>query len=239
MCRNQAAYRIILGWCKLNTYGSHGGAHIVGVGDALIHDLAAGDVGDIGPGAVLRQNGAPGGGGGPLGRGGALVAVGHRHPVLPLSGAEVGAGDGGGPAGVAAVDEHGRQRQGFAHGGAGTVQAVEGNAEVPQAEGGADALVQQVSGADIVQVAGLQLGLIQRPLDNLFLHGGFRLFPGLFSEEGIIGQLVKVGGQGALRLLLAADVGVGDDGGGMGKSDGAFADTLFVHGGHLVFVGCP
>ena len=89
MCRNQAAYRIILGWCKLNTYGSHGCAHIVHVADAPVHDLAAGDVGDIGAGAVVRQDGAAGGGGGPLGRGGPLVAVGHRHPVLPLGGAEV------------------------------------------------------------------------------------------------------------------------------------------------------
>lgn len=39
MCRNQAAYRIILGWCKLNTYGRHGRAHVVGVGDALVNDL--------------------------------------------------------------------------------------------------------------------------------------------------------------------------------------------------------
>ena len=130
--------------------GGHGGAHVVHVTDAPVHDLAAGDVGDIRSGAVVRQDGTPCGSGGPLSRGRPLVAIGHRHPVLPLGGAEVGTGDGGSPAGEAAVDEHGRQGQRLAHGGAGAVQAVEGDAEVPQAEGGADALVQQVPGADIV-----------------------------------------------------------------------------------------
>ena len=63
-------------------------------------------MGDIGAGAVLRQNGAARGGGGPLGRGRPLVAVGHRHPVLPLGGAEMGTGNGGDPAGIAAVNDN-------------------------------------------------------------------------------------------------------------------------------------
>ena len=63
MCRNQAAYRIILGWCKLNTYGGHGSAHVIYVADAPVYDLAAGDVGDIRSGAVVRQDGTPCGSG--------------------------------------------------------------------------------------------------------------------------------------------------------------------------------
>ena len=48
MCRNQAAYRIILGWCKLNTYGGHGGSHVIGICDALIYHSAYGGSIDIG-----------------------------------------------------------------------------------------------------------------------------------------------------------------------------------------------
>ena len=114
--------------------GGHGGAHVVGVGDALVHDAPAGHVRHIGAGPLLRQDGAAGGGGGPLGGGGALTAVGHRHPVLPLGGAEVGAGHGGRPAGEAPVDEEGRQGQRLPHGGAGAVQPIEGDAELPQTE---------------------------------------------------------------------------------------------------------
>ncbi len=40
--------------------------------------------------------------------------------------------------------------------------------------------------------------------------------------------------QGALPLQLAADVGVGDDGGGMLQSDGAAPDPFVIHSGLLV-----
>ena len=229
MCRNQAAYRIILGWCKLNTYGGHGGTHVIGVSHAPVHDFAAGDMGDIGAGTVIGQNGAAGGGGGPLGGGSPLAAIGHRHPVLPLGGAEVGAGKGGGPAGKAAVDEQRRQGQGFSHGGAGAVEAVEGDAKVPEPKGGTNALVQQVSGQDIIQIGGFQPGPVQRPLKNFLLHGGLAFFPGLFPEKGIIGKFVEISGQRAVSLLPSADVGKGQDRGRMGQGDGAFADTFFVH----------
>ena len=210
--------------------GGHGGAHVVGIGDSLVHDAAAGDVGDIGSGALPVQEGAAGGGGGPLGGGGALVAVGHRHPVLPLGGAVVGGGDGGAAAGKPAVDQHGRQGQGLPHGGAGAVEAEEGDAEVPQAEGGADALVQQVPGQDIVQVLRFQFRFLQGLPQHRLLHGGLRLLPGLLPEEGVGLQPVEVVRQGALAFKFSPDVGEGQHGGGMGQGHGPAAQAFFIHG---------
>ena len=69
--------------------------------------------------------------------------------------AEVGGGHGGGLFREAAINGHGRQGEGFPHGGAGSVEPVKGHAEFPQTEGGTDALVQQVPGENIIQVSGL------------------------------------------------------------------------------------
>ena len=186
-------------------------------------------MGHVGPLALLLQDGAAGGGGRPLGRGGPLAAVGHRHTVLPLGGAEVGGGHGRRPAGKAAVNKQRRQGQGLPHGGAGAVQPVEGNAEVPQAEGGAHALVQKVSRQNIVQVSGLEARLIQSAAQSPLLHGGLRFFPGRLSEKGILAQLVKAAAKGALALEFPADAGAGADGGGMGQGHGPAAHTLQIH----------
>ena len=167
--------------------GGHGAPHVVGIGDAPVHDAAAGDVGDIGAVPLSAQNTAAGGSGRPLGGGGALAAVGDRHPVLALGGAVVGGGHGGGQPGEAPVNEQRRQRQALSHGGAGAVQPVEGDMEAPQAEGGADALVQQVPSQHVVQFTGGEATLFQRPAQDPLLHGGFSLFPCLFPKEGIGG----------------------------------------------------
>src|SRR5699024_11955964 len=47
--------------------GGHGRPHIIGVGDPLVHDFAAGDGGDGGAGALPAQDGAARRRGGPLG----------------------------------------------------------------------------------------------------------------------------------------------------------------------------
>ena len=74
------------------------------------------------------------------------------------------------------------------------------------------------------------MGLVQRPLEDLFLHGGLALLPGLFPEEGVLAHLVEILAQGALALEFAADVGEGDDGGRVGQGDGPLADAFVVHG---------
>ena len=195
--------------------GGHGGPPVVHVGDALVHDPPAGNVGDIRAVPLVRQDAAAGGGGGPLGRGGPLAAVGHRHAVLPLGGAKMGAGHAGRHPGVAAGDQQAAQGQTLPHGGAGPVQAKKRDVEAPQAKGGADALVQQIPGQDVIQVLGHQPALFQGPLQHPLLHGGLRLLPGVLSEKGVRAQLVKVLRQGTVSLELAADVGVGHHAGGL------------------------
>ena len=194
--------------------GGHGSPHVVHVGDAHVHDLPAGHMGDIRPVPLVPQDAAPGGGGGPLGRGSPLAAVGHRHAVLPLGSAVVGAGHAGRRPGVTAGEQQAPQGQALPHGGAGPVQAEKRNLKVPQSEGGADALVQQVPGQDVVQFRRGQPALFQGPGQGLLLHGGLRLLPGVLSEEGIRAQQVKMPRQGAVGLEFSADVGVGHHAGG-------------------------
>ena len=55
-----------------------------------VYNFSAGDVGDIGAGAVGGEDRAAGRRGGPLGIGRPLTAVGNRHSVLPFRCAEVG-----------------------------------------------------------------------------------------------------------------------------------------------------
>ena len=111
--------------------GGHGGAHVVGVLDALVDDLAGGDVGHMGAGAGLGQHHRPGAGDRPLGGGGALATVFQRSAVLPLGGAEVGGGHRPGKLGKASVDHHSSQGQALSHGGAGSVEAEEGHVLAP------------------------------------------------------------------------------------------------------------
>ena len=91
--------------------GGHGRTHVIYITDPLVHDLTAGDGSDSGAVSFCAQNDAAGGCGGPLRGGGALVAVGHRHAVLPLGGAEVAGGHGSCLLGESAGDRQRGQRQ--------------------------------------------------------------------------------------------------------------------------------
>ena len=195
----------------------HSRPHVVGVLDAQVHNASAGDMGDIGAVSPTGEDAASGGGGRPLGSGGTLVAVEHGHTVLTLGGTEMGAGHGGHDGGKAAVDEQCRQGQALAHGGAGAVESVEGDFEVPKAKGGADALVQQVSGQDAVHLLGGNASLFHCPAQGELLHGGFALFPAFLAEVSVGIQLVEISGQGTSGLLLTADIGEGQDADRVGK----------------------
>ena len=63
---------------------------------------------------------------------------------------------------VSATDSHGGQQKAFSHGGAGSVQAEEGDLLLTGGVGGADALVEQIPRQNIVQILRLQLQLAFR-----------------------------------------------------------------------------
>ena len=134
--------------------GGHGGTHVVGVLNTLVHDFTWGDVGDPGTGALPGQHNCPGAGHRPLGSGGALAAVLQGCAVLPLGGAEMRGHHHRCPLPEAAVQRHGGQSQPFPHGGAGPIQAEEGEVLFPGGVGGADALVEEVAGKQPVQIGG-------------------------------------------------------------------------------------
>ena len=150
----------------------------------------------------------------PAGGGGPLAAVFQRQAELALRRAEVGAGHGQRPAGGAALHQDGRHQQCLGHGGAGPILAQEGDAEIQQAKGGGNALVQQIPRQDEVHLLRpgprFREGLGYR----LLLQLGLRLFPALLLQSGVLKGLVEVPAQGALRLFLSSHRPVGEDGGG-------------------------
>ena len=165
--------------------GRHGRAHVVDIADAEVDDLSTGDVRDIRPVALRTEDAAARCGGRPLGGRGTLAAIGDGHAVLALGGAVVRAGLRGGKPRKAPVDEQARERQPLAHRGARAVEPVERDAELAQAEGRPDALVEQVAREDIVQILRRKPALLQRALKRAALHGGLALLPGLAAEERV------------------------------------------------------
>ena len=138
----------------------------------------------------------------------------------------MGGGHGGRHAGKASVDEHGGDAQSLPHGGAGPVEPQEGDLCLPQAESAADALVQKVSGADVVQLAGGEAAPLQGLVQGLLLHGGLRLFPGLLPKEGVLVQKIKAAPQGPLLLEFPAHAGVGQHAGRVTERHGLGAHPL-------------
>ena len=138
----------------------HGCPHVVGVGDALVHNLAYRHMGDIGAGALPCQNSSSGGGSGPLGGGSSLAAVLQRGAVLALGSAEVGGDYHSGPLPEAAIQGHRGQSQPLPHGGAGPIEAEKGNLLAACGEGRTDTLIQQVAGKEPVYIRGRLARLI-------------------------------------------------------------------------------
>ena len=179
---------------------------------------------------LRAHHAAAGGGGRPLGGGGPLAAVWHRGAVLPLGGAEVGGGLGGGETGKAPSHRHSRQRQALSHGGAGTVHAVEGDSEVPQGEGCADVLVQQIAGEDAVHVLRRQAALLPGAAQGDGLHLRLPLLPRFFAEEGVVVRYVKIRTQRALPFQTAAYIGPAHHAGRPEEPAGLAAQAFDIHG---------
>ena len=175
--------------------GSHGRAHVVCVGDAVINDRADSCAIQERPLVSAAQQNTPGARDGPLGRWGSLAAVAQRIAVLPFCRREMGGTDGAGHIGVSAVDADSGQKQTLRHGGAGAVQPKKGNAHIPYGEAGADALVQKISGEQSLKVTVVQFCLFQGNFQGGFLHGAFGFLPGFLTERGVGIDVIEIGGQ--------------------------------------------
>ena len=104
---------------------------------------------------------------------------------------------------------------------------------LPGGKGGADALVQQVSGKQPVQSGGTLSQLVQRQSERLFLHGALRLFPGGLPKGIVAVNEIKGLSQRALPLQLSHYIGAGQKGGGMGESHGLLSQLFLAHRCHL------
>ena len=142
----------------------------------------------------------------------------------------MGGGHGGAPLPETAVQHHGGQREAFRHGGAGPVEAEKGDVLPPDGEGGGDALVQKVSGEDIVQRGGGLLGLVQGVLQRHSLHGALGLLKAGLAKGVVLIDEVKRGGQRPFPLLFAHHVGVAGDGGRVCEGHGLPAQFFRGHG---------
>ena len=94
--------------------------------------------------------------------------------------------------------------------------------------GRADALVEQVSGKQEVDLLLLYAALLQRQVDGLLLHQRLGLFPGLFAEGGVVGEIVEVVCQRALLLLFGPHRGKAQHAGRGGELQG-FGSDSFCH----------
>ena len=115
--------------------------------------------------------------------------------------------------GKAAAHSHGCHEKAFRHGGTGAVKSQMGDIPVSQGKGGADALIQQVSGKYQVDFRLPDPGFPDQCFQGQLLHSFFGLLPGFLTEKGIFSCDVKGVLQGTLGLFLAGDTGpVGDSG---------------------------
>ena len=214
----------------------HGAAHVIGVGDALVDHLPDGCRAHVYRPPALSQQHAARTGHGPLGCGRALAAIFQRQAILPLGRCKVGRGHGGRPLGIAAVDHHGCHQQALRHGGAGAVQSQKWHALPPHGKAGADALVQQVAGAEHVQLLRRKKRFLQRPLQRLLLHLAFGLFPSFLAEFGILRDHIEPAGQRTLTLFFAHDAGPGQQRGRCGKAERPLSQPLICHDIHILLL---
>ena len=161
--------------------GRHGRPHVVCVLDAEIHDAAERDrLNPHARGFVLvprAQDDCSGGRRRPLGGRGSLSAVLQRQAVLALRRAEVGGRHGGGARRGARFHEKRGHGERLSHGGAGAELPEKRDVQAAQAESGRDALVQQVSGEDAVDIGGFQIRFFQGEVNGFVLQKAFRFFP--------------------------------------------------------------
>ena len=209
--------------------GGHGCPHVVGIGHPQVDDPTHGDVGDLRPSAGAGQDHRPGGGGRPLGGGGALAAVFQGGAVLPLGGAEVGGDHHPRPSAKAAVQGHGRQTQALPQGGAGPVQPEIGQPVGPGGIGCADALVQQVPGKQPVGLGRTGARPVQSQGEGLLLHQPLCPLPGGLAQGVVLGYHIEIRPKGARPLLLAHHIGPASQHRGTGQGGGLSAQLLFRH----------
>ena len=141
----------------------------------------------------------------------------------------MGGGHGGRQGAEPPVQQHGRQREGLGHGGAGPIQAEKGDVGPPDGKSGADALVEQVPGQDIIQTGGGLSRLLQGGGQGQTLHGALGLLPAGLAEGVIRADLVKGGGQRPLALFFSHHAGKAGDGRRARQSHGLLAPSFAVH----------
>ena len=204
--------------------GGHCRAHIVDVSDAQVRHRPHRHGAHKGRLSILADHARARAGDRPLGSGGALSAVLQREAELPLGRAEVGGGDRQALPRKPRVHKHAGKAETFRHGGAGAVQPEEGDCHLAGGIGRADALVEQVAGKQKVDLLLLHAALLQRQVDGLLLHQRLGLFPGLFAEGGVVGEIVEIVCQRALLLLFGPHRGKAQHAGRGGELQGFGSD---------------
>ena len=101
--------------------------------------------------------------------------------------------------------------------------------EIPQGEGGADILVQQVAGEHAVHVLRRQSALLQRQPQGVGLHLRLALLPRFPPAEGILRHRVKVAAQRPRALQPSRHRRAADDARRLQKPAGLAAQAFHVH----------
>ena len=127
----------------------------------------------------------------------------YKIAVLALGGTEMAAGRADRGGGVLAVQQHPAQAQAFGHGGAGSVEADERDAQFPGGEGGRDDLVEQVATQKELHVFGLQAALLDGLSDGVQVEALFGQLKGFLAVELILGHVVEQRAQRPFALFPA------------------------------------
>ena len=188
----------------------HGRAHVVCVVYPRVNYPAGRDVRYIRPAPLRADDGRARARHRPLRCGRALAAVFQRIAVLPLRRAEVRARNGAGSFGIAAVNQHRRQRQRLRHGGARAVDPEIRRAAVLHRKRRAHALVEKVPGNDVVQRSGKPC-LIAGKVKAFADHMAFGALPALLAEIGVSRDAVEAVLKRAFALALSANRRGGDN----------------------------
>ena len=131
--------------------------------------------------------------------------------------------------GMTAVQQHPCQAKTFAHGGAGPVQADEGDSQLPGRKGRGNDLVQQVAAQQKLHVLDPLPPLLDRHGDSVQIQLPFRQFEALLPVHFILGHMIKAVSQRPLPFLAAHKGGAAAKSRAGWQFNGLLTDPFAVH----------
>ena len=214
--------------------GSHGRAHVAGIGDPHVAHAPHPEPGDgrvrfaVGRRPGGKQNGSAAGDG-VLGAGLTLLAVHQRGAVFPFGGGKVGGGDHPRSPAESPIQKGGGEDQSLSEGGTGAVKTAVRHVVGQKALGGGHALPFQIAREKEIGFGGGKGAFLVKTRHGPSGQTPLRLLPGLFTEIRIVEGQIEGAAKPAFLLKRSRRRGCGFDPDGRGKLE-ASLPALFEGG---------